>query len=111
MYSSLAHAREEAKLNNKQWDLKPGQHFVVKAVGGGIVEGLSHDAKSQAHMHFGFQDDGNAAKAKKAIKAAGISFDFSKDVGINYFYFETLKDAKKAYSIANKVIDKSKEDE
>lgn len=49
-------------------------------------------------------------KISISVFSNGISHVRTHDVGIHYFNFKTKKDAKRAYSIANKVIDKSKED-
>jgi len=61
------------------------------------------------NREFGFQDKGNAAKAKRALLAANIEFTTSSTGGIYYFHFPTAKVGKEALKIVKPLVDKSKE--
>jgi hypothetical protein len=63
------------------------------------------------NREFGFQDKGNAAKAKRALLAANIEFTTSSAGGIYYFHFPTAKLGKEALKIVKPLVDKSKEEE
>jgi hypothetical protein len=85
-----------------------GDPLISASTGGKEV---SEAATENEVPHFGIQDDGNAGKVAVALAKAGLTVDMEHAMGIHYFNFKDQKSCAKAHAIANKVIDKSKEQE
>lgn len=62
-------------------------------------------------FHFGLEDEGNFTKVCLALAKAGIIVDSELAMGIFYFNFKNQKTLDKATKVAEKVIDKTKENE
>jgi hypothetical protein len=60
-------------------------------------------------VRFSLKDDENVKKTKDELKRTGVEFDTEEDGDITYFQFPNVEEFEKGNGIAEKVIDKLKE--